>query len=290
MAVPWDADSAQAAYQRQGQACAAMHGARAEEQAGQLVEALKELLLTKQGSLLGDSGSQPLLFSYACDATSLRVSAQASTRLQEGVRVTRTGKTLIEFLLQRGLVYSISATGDIRCALVLPDPRPMNEGKSAWHDFAAACEAYPLLRKRRAQGGLVITHVAADRAVLSALARALQHRRQAYYTEGLGPAHSPEQLPLLEATDLMVATSCACHDAHNGLRWSLAEYQTEEVLKDLHLSLESLRNSFTSLVGTLPQFMRLHVTFSRDRADLGRRRCCSVGASRAPQRPRCTSC
>jgi len=111
------------------------------------------------------------------------------------------------------------------------------------------------------QNNLWVTHVAAGRAVLSALCRALQHRRQAFYTLGIGPPLGPEAL-YLEQQDFMVATGCGCHDVHNALKWSLAMHTVgDDITDSLHIAVASLRNSFEGIVSTLHAFLLRHLNF-----------------------------
>jgi hypothetical protein len=219
---------------------------------------LKALLRAKAQALVQRAEERPVMLSYAADATSLKINAQSSMMLQ-GARVTRRGKSLVEFLLQRGILYAPTVAGEVEASLLVADPSPLREGKTAWHDFAACCSFYPLLRKAKPTG-LVVTHVCCDRAVLSALARALQHRRKAYYHPTTGPALGPQRA-LLQQTDLMVSTGCGAHDVHNGLRWCLAPFGSLELLSALHISIVSLRNSFQGIVAALQPFLVRYLAF-----------------------------
>ena len=73
-----------------------------------------------------------------------------------------------------------SARGDPIIACVLRDPIPLTRGKTALHEFSAACEFFPMLR---ALGhiGVVINHDRFGRAVYTALARVLTQRHLLYY-------------------------------------------------------------------------------------------------------------
>ena len=73
---------------------------------------------------------------------------------------------------------------------------------------------------------------------------------------------------LLELTDWAVGTGCCAHDMQNGLKWALSSVATPEDIQNLHIVVESLRNSFDLLLARLPVFLVKHLAFVDDRADL----------------------
>jgi hypothetical protein len=93
----------------------------------------------------------------------------------------------------------------------------------------------------------------------------LRQRQKAYYTPGMGPPLG-EEAPLKEMTDWHVSCACAAHDTHNALKWCLAPFSGPEVVKDMHVVLEALRNSFAILHAHLPRFLAAHLAY-RDAPD-----------------------
>ena len=229
-------------------------GNHEEKEVYTFAELLKRHLRQKCDTLVTECAHQPLLFCYAADATSLLCRADASAKLGTAV-VMRRGKVLAELLMQRGFFKSISPAGVERVAVLFAEAVPLTKGKSAWHLFSAACAFYPLLRKVGHQG-ISITHVAADRAVMEPLQRLLHQRSEAYFTQGLGPA-AGDCSSWLRTWHLR--TGCAAHDMQNALKWSLAPHGNADIIKDLHIVLESMRNSFTLLHAQLPHFLRSHL-------------------------------
>ena len=56
--------------------------------------------------------------------------------------------------------------------------------------------------------------------------------------------------------DWAVCTGCALHDSSKALEWALAPHVVDkEMLKDMHIAIESCRNSFDLLVQYMPQFL-----------------------------------
>ena len=118
--------------------------------------------------------------------------------------------------MQRGVVKSISSSGEVTMAVLLSDPLPLSLGKKAVNLFVAGCAWLPMLRKV-CPAGICITHVAFDRAALSALDRLFRQRRAAYYQEGVGPDLGYEA-QLLSLTDWLLNTPCSLHGCQQGLK------------------------------------------------------------------------
>ena len=210
-------------------------------QCEQLAELVKGHLKTKALELMRASHDRPLLFSYANDAMSIAVHCEAHAAGVGQSRITRKGKMLHELLMQRGMLKAGTVTG-VSMAVILADPVPLTLGKKAVNCFAAACKFFPMPRKA-GHRHICVTHVAFDRALLAPLDRLLRQRRAAFYS----PAHGPDlggDAPLLALMDWHVTTGCCLHDASNGLKWGMFPFTAPGLLEDLHISIESLRNSF----------------------------------------------
>lgn len=159
------------------------------------------------------------------------------------------------------------------------EPLPLTAGKRAWNLFEAGSKFHPMLRSQDHRG-VCVFHLASDRAVLAPLDHMFRQRHAAYYTEGIGPDLGPEG-PLLALTDLVVSTACTAHDVQHSLKWGLANITPAEIVNDVHIVVESLRNSFSLLHCNLRMFLVQHISFDssgdgrvcpRVLADLGRRR------------------
>ena len=176
--------------------------------------------------------------------------------------VVRVGKVLHEYLLQRGMVRAKPASGEDQIAFLFTDVLPLSEGKKAWNVFTAGSTLFPLLRKA-GHKGICLHHHSFDRAQFTALDRAFRQRHKAYYTEGLGPDLGEEKT-LAELTDWIVGTGCCCHDIQNAMKWALSASGPVQDLHDLHIVVESLRNSFQILMCRLPAFLAAHLSFSTE--------------------------
>ena len=226
-----------------------------------LCEILKVHLRRKAATLIAKSSGRPVLYSYSCDGTPMRASVRISSEaFAPHTTQDRRGKHCVEFLLQRGWYKTFGSSGEAELVPILGDPRPMTHGKSIWHFFAAAREFAPLLQEM-GHTGVSISHCTFDRGIFSGLARRLAqrselHHQQQQATNATHFAVSPRLL------DWQVATGCAMHDAHNGLKWALsASLPSADIIRDLHIVVESLGNYVSELSSHLHAFVRESVAF-----------------------------
>ena len=229
-----------------------------------LVEVVKHHLKDKCLTLVNDSQHEAVLWAYSCDATPLKCT-KTVVHATQGSTVTRRGKVLAEFLLQRGFVKAKGGKDRDQLALMFTDVLSCSAGKKTGNLFSAAAAFFPLLRKAGHLGISLQAHCM-DRLQFSSLDKLLRQRNQAFYMEGLGPDLG-DQATQLELTDWIVGVGCACHDVQNSLKWALGSTkipQDKWSLCELHIVVESLRNSFDLLVTRLPQFLLEHLGFSED--------------------------
>ena len=145
-----------------------------------LAEVLRTYLKNRAVSLIQAHEQDALMVSYCSDPTPLLLDATATSTWGSSL-VVRQGKVLSELLMQRTLVRVPSKDGG-KLAFVFAYPRPLSEGKSAWHLFSCACEHFPLARAL-GHKAINIFHFSSDRAGFSSLARKLSARCEAYFSE-----------------------------------------------------------------------------------------------------------
>lgn len=232
-----------------------------------LCEVIKHHMKTRIATFLGRAASRPVLYSYSCDSTPMKASVRISGQeLAPGVPVDRRGKRCIEFLLQRGWYKTVAADCSTQMIPVLEDPRSLTAGKTAWHLFTAAKQFSPLLQERGHEG-ISIAHYAFDRAIFSALCRRMAQRHELFHKEEEAKG-APQTLVPKRLLDWRLGTGCAMHDAQNGLKWALAPYvESGDTIRDLHIAIESLRNSVYTLTSHMPAFLREAVAFDPEPYD-----------------------
>lgn len=209
-------------------------------------------------AMVADHSQSAIMYSYQSDATSYLCQATAQSG-SDHTKVLRRGRALEEFLMERAAIYVAKADGGREVAVLAGKPRPLSAGKKAGNLFTALTNFFPMLRQRGHQG-IVIFHLGADRAAFEPLLRLVKQRREVYYTPGLGPDLGEERA-ILKMTDLVVGTGCAAHDVSNALKWALGSIDGVDVLKDLHISIEALRNSFPHLHKHLAPALLARLTF-----------------------------
>jgi hypothetical protein len=216
---------------------------------------LQTFLYGRINSTLEMSPQLPRLISYQSDATSFLTRVTFTGKLGE-TPLRREGKELTEFLIERIYVKVFHPSLELS-AIYISAPRPMGAGKR-FGTFSAASDALPV--GRRFGHGIVIVHTSFDRAVHDGLSHALEARENVLYQDGMhcGPFVETGWGELLQWA---VNTPCPYHDCHGAFRKAVEPHASKDKLKDLHVSIESLRNSFSMIAREVAQFARLYVQF-----------------------------
>ena len=199
----------------------------------------------------------PMLMSYSADGTPALLKHQVKQQNPSGSSVLRSGKASHELLVQTLFCRRLDGMGKSHTVALLHAPVPLTNGKSAMAQYAVGREFVPDLRKE-GHRGIQICHFAFDRACYSALAKLWQQHHQGLAAEG-GSDEDGDPLASTALLDLLtwvVATPCAVHDTHNGLKWSLFE-----ILKDVFVVIESLRNCLDLLHSYLGLWLADHLHF-----------------------------
>ena len=239
----------------------AMPGASLTQAESQLAVNLSVLLHDFQRSLckkfVQGARGLPMLMSYTVDPTSIALVA-THTQKQKSSTVLRKGKVLHELLMQRLVLKRSGGDGSIP-HMVIGYPVVLSQGKSARHIFQSAQKFLPLPGQWHHDGFLLV-HVCADGALHSPLADLMLAHQQARGHEqetaesGVAEVSASQQI-------LLVTCPCAAHVIQNSLKWSLPQFVNEDLLKDLHVTVESLRNSFSLLQSHLYEFLLQHLRF-----------------------------
>lgn len=224
-------------------------------------EILKDHLRSKAQVLIREAGHQPVLLFYSSDATP-KLLMEEVNKILEGMHGRTRGQELHEFLMERLYVKVSRVSGREEIAIVPGEPRNLSHGKSHWHLLQANTEFFS---GARLEGhlGIAVTVLAADRAVLTALARDCEQRTEALYDEevGLEWGDSCDELYL---TDWFLYVGCALHDTNNGLKWAASQAGAPDIHKDIFIGVESLRNAHIIIVKHIRSFLLQFVVFDSD--------------------------
>ena len=221
-----------------------------------LCEVGKAFLLQRAKALVAGAEGRAVLLTYGSDSTPLLCKQTFTAALDSHHRVVRKAGRQVEFLVERAFLCTVSPAGEKHTTCVLTDPTPLDKGKTAWCEFSAACRFFPLVRMLDHRG-IVVSHYVFDRALQSSLSRKMQQRHGLYYEVSGGPSPRQGDIALQELLDWIVNTPCAAHDCHNSLKWGLGWLVADEteVLKKVHIAIESLRNAYNLLHCYLKPFV-----------------------------------
>jgi len=185
-----------------------------------VVRACDAHVLNKRNAFINRHKHGAVLYSYKSDAWS----ALCSDRVVEGFGdcvVTRSGKMLHEFLMERAFLKASTVSGP-ELLMVFGAPRGMSNGKAATYCFGAGCEFSSMLRRLGCEG-ICLSQYGADRAVVGRLGMLFTVRHAMYYDPRYGPALGAHSW-LLRLTDWVIVTPCFGHDVSNALKWGLVHY------------------------------------------------------------------
>ena len=203
-------------------------------------EVTKEVLLRRVQDLVRDARGGSILTSKSCDGTPINVALWTSHTLRPGKKIKTKGREGVEFLVSNQFVRAFMPAGDTRTAVVMAEAVPLHKTKRAAAILAAAHKGWVDLRALGHKGPL-IDHFVWDRAGLTRLEHdsRLWHAARPRYEP---PADlDPDTFAKL---NFFVVTPCSLHDSQNAFRWGkLNQFQDKSLMRDLYISVESLRNS-----------------------------------------------
>lgn len=134
----------------------------------------------------------------------------------------------------------------------------MIHGKKAINEFAIL-KANGLSLRQAGHKGEALEHYSWDRAKFNALSRLVKawHLSETFEPTTDMPGN------LLSMTQFVVTTACACHDASKANQWSMFfEYSDKDLLRDIFIAAESLRNSINLIRDYLDAWISLRLDFA----------------------------
>lgn len=235
-----------------------------------LVEVARVRMNRFARQLVRSAGVGAVLQMWFSDGTPMRTAVQYRDKGDggENTEFRRHGRSGREFLLMRGYVKTLRH-GRCQIAPIVTEPLPMTKGKSVWHIFSATVAQVLNLPASGHTNGINISFYCFDRAIFSTMMRRLQARhRLAFDRSSAGIAAAPQDL-LLECQNWCCGVACALHDGMNALRWATTSYLSapKDAISDLFVGIESLRNSFDTLVGATAQFVATKLEFRKRQDD-----------------------
>ena len=210
-----------------------------------VADVTKDVMRSAARMMISDADRRPCARSTSSDGTPIVVSHRIRAELPGGRIIERSGKTCHEF--QVGMSFYKCIDPSVQPKVVFCDPMPMTHGKTAAAEWAIMQHNNKSLRDM-GHTGPAVEHYAWDRAKFGALARmakAHHNKEQFEASEGVSAWE-------LKKTQFVVCTPCACHDTNKAQEWGmLAEFKDRELLRDVFVSIASLRNSWQAITSHL---------------------------------------
>ena len=230
-----------------------------------LCEVVKSYMVSKAHQLVAEAGHMPVLVTYASDGTPLRVRQRMVLNAGVGSVTAARGKATDEYLVQIAFLRYLDIDGQSHNTVVMREPLALTHGKSAMALFAAGQGLLPPVRSM-GHLGVSVSHFSFDRGCYSALFRVFKQSLTYEASKATAQPGIPESNPKLQfLLDWVVGTPCAMHDVHNSLRWSLyTQFADTQMMKDMHIILESLRNSSNLIWQSLGAWLGEVLVFKPD--------------------------
>ena len=227
-----------------------------------LCSALANFCFERLQSFVLAAAGRPILWSYGSDGTPL-TSQQVFTKSSGAMKVHRRGGSAKEWLCQILFLRVLSLDGTVGSTVpLLIEPWPV-ASKTGPGLFAVAQKSVPLLVEL-GHTGISIQHGVFDRAVFSVMKRQFEQYGEVRTSERAATMEDPVQAQLLPLLQWHVATSCGLHDGHNALKWAIHSEMNPDVLKEVYISLESARNSYSLSVEHMGAWLLDVISFRED--------------------------
>ena len=222
----------------------------------QVLEARKAFQRDDFEAFIANVGDGALLLSYSGDGTPIWSLKQ--TRTESGSHsLTQVGSRTAEWFVHNCFAVSHSGDGERGARVLLDDPRPMTDGKTAEAEFAFGELFVPDPRKL-GHSGILAFHVSFDRAKFEKHFRLWRQKitKMLLEADQLPDDMTNERAYLLT---WCVGTACAIHDAHNSLKWAvLVLFNDKQLLKECWQAFASLCSCSRQIRDYLPRWLGMH--------------------------------
>ena len=213
-------------------------------QSHQLAHCCEEFLALHEAELIQSCPGAPIVQHLSADGTPVQLQ-HATTAQLPGSKKTSTGKHTQEYLLCLCFTRYTTIDGSVHTGVRFIHPVPLTNGKGHLPVFATIRDTFKTLRES-GHKGIAIQGYTFDRALFGV--HKLFYQLHKYLAPQYAGAEG-EPWEWLDLLEWVVATPCAVHDTHNGLKWALYMFLFDaEFLKSMWTVTASLRNSHDLLV------------------------------------------
>ena len=226
-------------------------------------EATKKVLMRRALDLVSEAYGMPVLSSKSCDGTPLNIAHESRRTLGiTGTQAVTKGRKGQEFLVSNQFLRTRGLGGDMQTSVLLSEAVPLPDtGASA--TLMAAQVGWKWLREL-GHRGLAIEHFVWDRKGFTKLERETRRWHELQPHPDTCPPFLDMEGHLL--TDLIVVTPCSLHDSQNAFKWGMkTQCEDTSLMRDLYVSVESLRNSSDLLSSKVAEWVCLRLSFRESR-------------------------
>ena len=224
-------------------------------------EISKEVLRTSVFTLVAKAENRPMLRSSQSDGTPIRVKQTQTVELASGKKHHLSGKASHEFLVGNSMYKYQDEKHTWHTKVLFTDPQPLTEGKTAAALFEAD-KRYWLSLRQLGHQGFALEHYAWDRGCFSALSRQWKQWHSMMSTSW-GVSNTLRSSAILWLLEWVITTACANHDINKAFEWAMwFDASSKELLSEVHISIESLRNSFDVIVKHVGLFIAKRIDFA----------------------------
>ena len=203
---------------------------------------------------------ETLIFQYMSDGWSCWVHRHRIFSDNCGRHRVQT-KHRVEFCLERALLRNCSGSEHSFRHMLVGIARPMLNGKSTEQFFQCYIEfmQHPRLSGHR---GVLNEFYSFDGLHHAALMRLIRGRHHTMYSREYGTPELSEAADalILYCTNWVEGMRCVNHAGSAGLKWGLFSLSFPSAVDDWHIVFESVRNTSTELIETIPAFVTMHVS------------------------------
>ena len=228
-------------------------------------EAAKDVLQEKFRAQVSAASGSPLLTSKSADGTPMNVVDRQRGPLPSGRTFQSSGRKTLEILSKNQFLRGRSALGQCETSVLLQEAQALTHGKKT-RAIVAACLADWRSLRQLGHVGCAVEHYCFDRLGIQALERFF---RQWHAENSQHHGHlvtDDVDLGTLRLSEFVVVTACALHDAQNAFRWGMRSHiDDKDMLRDIYVSIESLRNSFDVLRTYMAEWVAARLSFARSR-------------------------
>ena len=222
-------------------------------------------LVSQAKALLRETSGQPCLLQFGADCTPLKL--KSTTSKQVGAkRATISGHQTMELYVQQVFITTLDPQLVKKHCLVFREPVMLQHGKSMPALLASTLDRFPAVDLLTGLTNRVtLMHMVLDRAMSPSFRHALSGHWWDKISQNLEEPSSDGGEELLV---WHTSVGCACHDAHNSLRWAhgCLYFEDQDLLKELYITIKVFKQAALSstavLVSWLTQVLEAAATFS----------------------------